>query len=173
MHWVNVRVQGFNKNYPNVCVAHYRDVIMGAIASQIISLTIVYSTVYSDADQRKHQSSGEFPAQMASNAENVSIWSSWVYCTIYIESTVLVIAWKRVTYSYLLCFNLYMCKWWCAMIIDTHLQHASKALYETCSYPDVSLRCQWHTLGRQKSCWLLAPMLSMKCATLNYYLGQR
>ena len=30
---------------------------MGAIASQIASLTIVYSTVYSDADQRKHQSS--------------------------------------------------------------------------------------------------------------------
>ena len=31
--------------------------IMGSMASQIISLTIVYSTVYSDADQRKHQSS--------------------------------------------------------------------------------------------------------------------
>ena len=37
--------------------AHYGDVIMGAIASQITSLTIIYSTVYSDADQRKHQSS--------------------------------------------------------------------------------------------------------------------
>ena len=36
---------------------HYNDVIMGTIASQITSLTIVYSTVYSDADQRKHQSS--------------------------------------------------------------------------------------------------------------------
>ena len=36
---------------------HYDDVTMGAIASQITSLTIVYSTVYSDADQRKHQSS--------------------------------------------------------------------------------------------------------------------
>ena len=36
---------------------HYNDVIMGAIASQITSLTTVYSTVYSDADQRKHQSS--------------------------------------------------------------------------------------------------------------------
>ena len=59
---------------------------MDEIASQITSLTIVYSAVYSDADQRKHQSSaslafvweftftGEFPAQMASNAENVSIW---------------------------------------------------------------------------------------------------
>ena len=65
---------------------------MGAMASQITNLTIVYSTVYS-ADQRKHQSSaslafvrgegiltyispgtGEFPAQMPSNAENVSIW---------------------------------------------------------------------------------------------------
>ena len=36
---------------------HYSDVRMGTIASQITSLTIVYSTVYSDADQRKHQSS--------------------------------------------------------------------------------------------------------------------
>ena len=62
---------------------------MGTVASQITSLTIVYSTVYSGADQRKHQrlklrvtrlcagnspGTGEFPAQMASNAENVSIW---------------------------------------------------------------------------------------------------
>ena len=36
---------------------YYIDVIMGAITSQITSLTIVFSTVYSDADQRKHQSS--------------------------------------------------------------------------------------------------------------------
>ena len=36
---------------------HYNDVTMGAIASQITSLPIVYSIVYSDADQRKHQSS--------------------------------------------------------------------------------------------------------------------
>ena len=38
-------------------MCHYNDVTMDAIASQIISLTIVYSIVYSDADQRKHQSS--------------------------------------------------------------------------------------------------------------------
>ena len=54
---------------------------MGAMASQITSLTIVYSIFQSGADQRKHQSPaslafvqgihrGEFPAQMASNAEN-------------------------------------------------------------------------------------------------------
>ena len=59
---------------------------MTSMASQITSLTVVYSTVYSDADQRKHQSSaslrvtprhsgtGEFPAQRASYAENIPIW---------------------------------------------------------------------------------------------------
>ena len=36
---------------------HYNDVIMGAIASQITSIPVVYSTVYSDTENRKHQSS--------------------------------------------------------------------------------------------------------------------
>ena len=35
---------------------HYGDVIMGTIASQITSLAIVYSAVYSGADQRKQSS---------------------------------------------------------------------------------------------------------------------
>ena len=42
---------------PVIMHLHYNDVIMGAIASQITSLTMVYSTDYSDADQRIHQSS--------------------------------------------------------------------------------------------------------------------
>ena len=36
---------------------HYNDILMSMMASQITSLTIVYSTVYSGPDQRKHQSS--------------------------------------------------------------------------------------------------------------------
>ena len=36
---------------------HYCDVMMDTKASQITSLAIVYSTVYSDADKRRHQSS--------------------------------------------------------------------------------------------------------------------
>ena len=60
---------------------------MGSMASQTTSLTIVYSTVYSGVDQIKHSKlrvtglcagnspvTGEFPAHMASNAKNVSIW---------------------------------------------------------------------------------------------------
>ena len=38
-------------------MAHHNDVIMRATASQIPSLAIVYPTVYSGTDQRKHQSS--------------------------------------------------------------------------------------------------------------------
>ena len=71
----------------NVYVEHCIDVIVSAMASQIISVSIIYSTVCSGVDQRKHQSSaslafcarnspvtGEFPAQRASNTENFSIW---------------------------------------------------------------------------------------------------
>ena len=48
---------------------------MGAMASQITSLNTVYSTVYSGANKRNIKAAGnspvtgEFPAQMASNAE--------------------------------------------------------------------------------------------------------
>ena len=35
---------------------HYNDVIMSMMTSQITSLMIVYSTIYSGTDQRKHQS---------------------------------------------------------------------------------------------------------------------
>ena len=60
---------------------------MSAMASQITCLTIVYSTVFLGANERKPSKlrvtglcagssplTGEFPAQRASNAENVSIW---------------------------------------------------------------------------------------------------
>ena len=42
--------------YTHVIINHYNDVTMSAMASQITSLTIVYSAVYSGADHRKHQS---------------------------------------------------------------------------------------------------------------------
>ena len=64
---------------------------MGMMASQITSVSSVYSAVWSGSDQRKYQSSvsldfvreihctvtDEFPSQRANNAENVSIW--WRY----------------------------------------------------------------------------------------------
>ena len=46
-----------DENMRNSVLMLYSDVIMSRISSQITSLTIVYSNVYSGADQRKHQSS--------------------------------------------------------------------------------------------------------------------
>ena len=40
-----------------MCSCHYNVVLISLIVCQITSLPIVYSIVYSDADQRKHQSS--------------------------------------------------------------------------------------------------------------------
>ena len=51
MRYNHCRLPGKHSMY------HYHDVTMDSIASQITSLTIVYSAVYSAADQRKHQSS--------------------------------------------------------------------------------------------------------------------
>ena len=81
--------------YHNIC-HQYSDVKMSAMASQTTGISIVYPTVGSSTDQRKHQSSAslafvrgiratglcegnppvtsEFPAQRASSAENVSVW---------------------------------------------------------------------------------------------------
>ena len=70
-----------------VLLIHYNDVIMSAMASQVTSLKIVYSTVYSKRISKKTSKlsvtglcegnspvTGKFPAQRASNAENISIW---------------------------------------------------------------------------------------------------
>ena len=76
-----------NKHTVIIWFYHYCDVIMTTIASQIASLAIVYSIIYSDAGWKKTSKlrvtglcavnssmTGEFPAQRASNAENGSIW---------------------------------------------------------------------------------------------------
>ena len=72
----------------------WRDVIISAMASQITSLTIVYSAVYSGADRAGNSPvTGEFPLEMASNAENASFW--WrrhafyvIFCTAYMIGSV-------------------------------------------------------------------------------------
>ena len=54
---------------------HYDDVIMTTMAAQITSLTVVYSTVYSDANQRKHQSSASLAFVWGIHRDR------WIPCT--------------------------------------------------------------------------------------------
>ena len=60
---------------------HYNDVIMSVMASQITSLTIGYSTVYSGTDERKHQSS-------ASLAFVRGIYLSWFDFVLTFETSI-------------------------------------------------------------------------------------
>ena len=56
---------------------HYGDVIMDTMASQITSLTVVYSIVYSDADQRKHQSSASLAFVWGIHRGSVNSLHKW------------------------------------------------------------------------------------------------
>ena len=75
----------FKKERVSFCrIHHFNDIIMGAVVSQIISISIVYSTVFRRISKKtlklrvtglcegNSPVTGEFPAQRASNAENVS-----------------------------------------------------------------------------------------------------
>ena len=57
---------------PEKGVWHYDDVIISAMMSQITSLKNVYPTVYSGADQRKHQ----YSASVA--FVSVIHWDRWI-----------------------------------------------------------------------------------------------
>ena len=81
--WVVVLQRIFNERCNhiydvfNFLIMHYDDVIMSTIASQITSLTIVYSTVYSGADQSKHQSSASLAFVWGIQLEPVNSPHKW------------------------------------------------------------------------------------------------
>ena len=115
--WMRIRVVS-NGDCLWWLAMHYYDVIMSAMASQITSLMIVYSIVYSGADQRKLCVAGfcagnspvtsEFPAQIASNTENLSIWwrhlgGLWFHWTAHV--------WRRIRIV-----SNGGCLWWVAIL---------------------------------------------------------
>ena len=55
--WFNTCIYYNQRDSEENFTQHYGDVKMGVLGSQITSLMIVYSTVHSGTDQRKHQSS--------------------------------------------------------------------------------------------------------------------
>ena len=120
---------------------------MEAIASQITSLTIVYSTVYSDADQRKYQSSASLVfvrgihrrpvnsshklpvTRKMSPFDDVIMWDRWLYKIRYLCSMI-----KSRSFSYRQAETLFMVKisntdfrisklsktFWMSNIINSH-----------------------------------------------------
>ena len=96
---------------------------MGAVASQITSLTIVYSTVYSGVDKKKqkHESSvllafvtGEFPAQMDSNTEMFP-FDDVIMRTYFLSYEALIIkaSYGRNIFEYICANTIFVCCWKC------------------------------------------------------------
>ena len=76
---------------------HYNDVIKSAMASRITSLTSVYSTVYSGADQRKHQSSASLAFVRGIHRRPVNSQQKWpVTRQIFPFDDVIMIMWRDV-----------------------------------------------------------------------------
>ena len=91
--WTDEEIPNLDRN-ANHCmnilaksICYYNDIIMSTMGSQITSLTIVYSTIYSRCRSKKTSKlritglcegnsavTSEFPIQRAINMENVSIW---------------------------------------------------------------------------------------------------
>ena len=81
-----LRIQYHPRWWHGDAKGHCNDVIMCAMASQITSLTIIFNGLFRRRSKKtwkfrvtglcagKSPGTGQFPAQMASNAENVSIW---------------------------------------------------------------------------------------------------
>ena len=70
----------------------YTDVIMSMMTSRITSLAIVYSTLYSGADQRKHQSSAsQMMLCLIGTCQAFSVESMMMKCTSY-TSRVLILS---------------------------------------------------------------------------------
>ena len=85
---------------PALSMYHYHDVIMTTIASQITSLTIVYSTVYSDADQSKHQSSASLAFVREIHRGPVTFPHKWPVTRKMFSFDDVIMPWKRFPHYY-------------------------------------------------------------------------
>ena len=97
-------------------IFHYTDVIMSTMTSQITSLTIVYSTVYWGADQRKHQSSASLAFVQGIHRSTVNSLHKWpITCKMFADE------WRRISHG---CFRGFDVSWGYHIVSywDIHLQ---------------------------------------------------
>ena len=108
--WTQCVYQSLWYDNDYAAIYHYGDVIIGAIATQITSLTIVYSTVYSDADQRKHQSSASLAFVWGIHRGPVNSPHKWP------------VTWKMFPFDDVImqCAKWTQCEWKMTML---HLEH--------------------------------------------------
>ena len=98
-------------------LAHYNGVIVGAMASHITNIAVVYSTVYSDVDQRKHHSSTSLALVRGIHRWPVNSTRKWpvtrnmfrvndvimsaIFCCVMTLSHYLILRWTVIAHQYL------------------------------------------------------------------------
>ena len=123
---------------------HYNDVTMGTIASQITSLTIVHSTVYSVADQRKHQSSASLAFVRGIHRGPVNSPHKWPVTRKMLPFDDVIMLWFEVFMQYVY-----------RPIIATFLAHLTRR-HIPLSTNSSALCCCWNIsgeLGQYSLCW--------------------
>ena len=121
---------------------HYSDVIMGAIASQIISLVIVYSTVYTDADPRKHQSSASLASVWGIHWGSVNFPHKWpVTRKMFPFDDVIMIIWYSICHK--TCITVCLCSYiinfkWSLWLFNHIFRVDTFAFGQPCDYDWVS-----------------------------------
>ena len=99
-------------NIPHI---HYGDVIMDVLASQITSLAIVFSTVHSGADQRKHQSSASLAFVRGIHRRPVNSPHKWPVTRKMFPFDYVIMNWEFQLHIYI-----YICSWGPNRSLDNH-----------------------------------------------------
>ena len=143
---------------------HYGDVIMGAIASQITSLTIVYSTVYSDADQRKHQSSASLVFAWGSHRGPVTSPHKWPVMRKMFPFYDVIIWYKVCAEIYRAKWNLYVFYLCLLFCWDSYfLLTTDKAKSRFCTYDCITaILWQWFPRHREKTPMSFVSLVELK-----------
>ena len=107
--------------WPTQC-NHYDDVIMSTIASQITSLTIVYSIVYPGADQSKHQSSASLAFVWGIHRGPVNSPHKWPVTR------------KMFPFDDVIMINMYLAKFFPSILCNIYLSANLPSIYQ-CRLP--------------------------------------
>ena len=142
---------------------HYTDVIMTTMASQITSLTVVYSTVYSDADQRKHQRSASLAFVRGIHRDR---WKCFHLMTSSCE-------WNRFTACNTNCNQALF--WYCFMNFtsDNCAANITQVKFMMTSSNGKVFRVSDHLCGEFTGQWRRALMLSLICTWINVWVNNR
>ena len=99
-------------------MSHDSDVIMGAMASQITSPTSFYSTVYSGADQRKHQSYASLAFARGIHRWPVNSPHKWPVTRKMFPFDDVIMAFHKPLWLQRICYTMY---WWMCICMITYL----------------------------------------------------